>query len=173
MIVSTIFYIFLILLAIVLLCLAAVWIEKMFPGKQYDERQVLSRSKAHRLAYWVGFLYYMAVVMILLYQVDGERTVEPYLLVLGGIFLQEIVIHTYCLITHAALPLSQNAAPSIVGFFIMGVMNLLAFWGQYQRYGVMRPVGHSTITYIYLVSGIGFMYLAVLHLIQALRKDED
>lgn len=173
MIASTIVFILLVLLGIVLLCLAAVWIEKKFPGKQYDERQILARSKAHRLAYWVGFVYSMAVVMILIYQVDGKKTVEPYLLVLGGVFLQEIVIHTYCLITHAALPLSQNPAPTIAGFIIIGITHVITFWVHYKRYGTMLTVGQSTITYIYLITGIGFLYLALLHLIQTLRKDGD
>ncbi len=173
MIVSTIVIILLLLLGNVLLCFAAVWFEKKFPGRQYDERQILARSKAHRLAYWVGFVYYMVVVMILIYQVEGTKTVEPYLLVLGGVFLQELVIHTYCLITHAALPLSQNPAPTIAGFIFMGITHILTFWVHYKRYGTILTVGQSTIVYVYLITGIGFLYLALLHLIQALRKDGD
>ena len=38
-----------ILLGIVLLCLGVIYLEKRIPVKQYDERQLSARARAHRL----------------------------------------------------------------------------------------------------------------------------
>ena len=101
---------------VIVLCAAAVWIEKKFPGKEYDERQKAARGRGYRLSFWVGFAYFVGVALVLLQQVDGEKTVEPYLLVFIGLMLQGVVEHTYCLFTHSALPLSQNRVATVLGY---------------------------------------------------------
>jgi len=105
---SVLLFILFSLLAVVGVCFLAKWLEKTFPGKKFDEMQTISRLKGYRLAFLVGFVYYLATVPILTGQVDGEKTIEPYLLVTGGFLLQAMVAYTYNLITHAAMPLGEN-----------------------------------------------------------------
>jgi len=54
-----------ILLGIVLLCLGVIYLEKKAPTKNYDERQLHARARAHRLSFWVGFIYSLLVVILL------------------------------------------------------------------------------------------------------------
>lgn len=39
-----------VLILLVLVCLGAVWLERRFPGKRFDERQKIARGNAYRLS---------------------------------------------------------------------------------------------------------------------------
>ena len=157
---------------VVALCVAAVWVEKVFPGKEYDERQKIAKGRGYRLGFWVGIAYYMGVALVLLWQVDGEKTVEPYLLVMAGVILQAIVDHTYCLLTHSALPLSQNRLWAISGYVVCGALHFTQFYIFSKRDGVSL-LGHGTAAWIWLIGGCCFLYLAALHMIQALLDRKE
>lgn len=161
-----------ILVLVIGLCAAAVWAEKKFPGKEYDERQKIAKGRGYRLSFWVGTIYYLGVVLVLIRQVDGEKTVEPYLLVLVGLILQAIVDHTYCLLTHSALPLSQNRVWAVFGHVTCGILQFIQFRIWKARDG-FALVGHGTSAWIALIAGCCFFYLAVLHIIQALLDRKE
>lgn len=157
---------------VIVLCAAAVWIEKKFPGKEYDERQKAARGRGYRLSFWVGFAYFVGVALVLLQQVDGEKTVEPYLLVFIGLMLQGVVEHTYCLFTHSALPLSQNRVATVLGYVTCGMLQFLQFHIWKARDG-FALVGHGSAAWIWLIAGCCIFYLTVLHIIQAFVERKE
>ena len=184
---SVILFILLSLAAVVAVCFLAKWLEKTFPGKKYDEMQTISRLNGYRLAFLVGFLYYLVTVPILIGQVDGEKTIEPYLLVTGGVLLQLMVVHTYSLISHAALPLGENPLVSIGGNVLLGIIWMTSFRNEYGTYQdilhsdansilqleSLGLTGHSSITWFYLALSICFFYQALLHTIQYLHREKE
>ena len=184
MIKTAILFILLSLLAVVAVCFLAAWLEKAFPGKKFDEMQMLHRYRSYRLAFLVGFLYYLALSPVLIAQVDGEKIVEPYFIVMCGILLQLMVVHTYCLIHHAALPLSdKNPLVSMIGNFVMGFLWLTSFRNQYEQYQAalnseanallqLEPLGltgRPAMVWLYLAFSVCFFYMAVLHTIAFVR----
>ncbi len=168
-----------VLLGIVLLCIAVVWLEKKFPGKRFDEMQTLSRLKGHRVAFWFGMLYYLVTVPILIGQVDGEKTIEPYLLVTIGFLLQMMVLNTYCLLTHSSLPLGDNPLVAIGGNAFIGSTQLFIFrdgLADYQFHEVpfeLPLIGRSSILWFHLIFAVCFFYIALLHAIQLLRDRKE
>ena len=157
-----------ILLGIVLLCLGVIYLDKTMPAKNYDERQLSARARAHRLSFWVGFVYYLGVVILLMRQVDGEKKVEPFLLVFAGLILQALVLHTYSILSDAALPLSERPLYPITCFTFAGCLQLTQFFVDLDG-SIPGLVGREAADWVFLMTGIGFLYLAVLHLIQWLR----
>lgn len=160
------------LVAIVLVCLAAVWVEKKYPSENYDERQKLARGQASSLSLGIGAVYFIGTLIVMVRQVDGVKTIEPYLLVLAGLLLMVMVDHTYCVICHAALPLSQKPIMNIVCYTLCGLIDL---W--YFDYGLalipLSLVGKGTKPLVYLLLGIAFLYLALTHTIQFLRSRKE
>ncbi len=161
-----------ILAAIVVLCIGTVWVERKFPGESYDERQKLSRGNAYRLSFWLGFFYSLIMVVILIRQVEGEKTVEPYLLIFFGVFIQAVVYHTYCVLTHSALPLSEKPGVAIAGYALCGLMQLWNI-GDKAELLPLTFVGKASSIWINIVSGAGFLYLALMHTINLLRKEKE
>ena len=163
------------LAGIVLLCLAVIFLEKRSKSKRFDEMQTISRLRGTRAAFWFGFLYFLVTVPILINQVDGEKTIEPYLLVSIGFLMQMMVDHTYCLLTHAALPLGENPLVAIGGNAFIGLTQLFIFRNgldDYQFFGVpfaQTLVGKSSILWFHLVFAICFFYIALLHVIGLIR----
>lgn len=169
---STVLYILLVLVCVVLLCLAAVWLEKRYPVEEYDERQKAARGRAYRLSTITGLVYYTCVAFVLIFQVDGKKTIEPFLLVVMGIILQGLVLHTYSILSHAALPLSGKPVATILSSLFCGILQLFAFSVHYRQYSV-DLVGHGTSAWVFLIAGISFFYFALMHIIQLLwdRKE--
>lgn len=161
-----------ILLGIVLLCLGVIYLEKRIPGKNYDERQNQSRARAHRLSFWVGFAYFLAVVILLIQQVDGGKKVEPFLLVFTGLILQALVLHTYSIFSDAALSLAEKPWVAIVCFALVGCMQLTQFI-MGCRQGIPGLTGREAADWIFMMTGTGFLYLSILHLIQWLRRERS
>nr|MBQ8243891.1 hypothetical protein [Oscillospiraceae bacterium] len=161
--------ILLVFAAIVLLCAGVIWLERKFPSDEYDERQKLAQGRASRLGFLTGILYFGAVTVVLLQQVEGEKTIEPWLLVCIGFFLMIMVDHTYCFLTHAALPLSQKPMTSIVCY---GVAGAIQVWYTVDavEWVPLSLTGHGTGGWIHLLTGISFLYLSLMHLIQYLRS---
>ena len=161
-----------ILLGIVLLCLGVIYLERKAPSDEFDERQKLMRGNAHRLSLMVGFVYYLVVTMVLLLQVDGEKTVEPFLLIFFGLELQLLVLHTYCLLTHSALPLSEKPVTAIVCYSLSGLIQLGYIYNRLGDFP-LAMVGHGSAGWIHLTGGMFFIYLALMHLIRLLWKEKE
>ena len=164
--------ILMVLACIVLLCFGAVWMEKRYPVEEYDERQKAARGRGYRLSSWTGILYYTFVALVLIRQVVGEKTVEPWLLVVIGILLQALVLHTYALLSHAALPVSGRPLLMVFSHLFCGILQFITFSMHREQYS-MSLVGYGTSAWIFLIAGIGFFYLAALYLIQYLRDRKE
>lgn len=171
-IISAIGIILLVLACIVILCFAAVWLEKRYPVEDYDERQKAARGRGYRLSFWTGIVYYLIVALVLIRQVNGEKTIEPWLLVVIGILLQALVQHTYALLSHAALPLSGKPLVMVFSNLFCGMLQFINFSMHREQYS-MSLVGYGTSAWIFLIAGIGFFYLAALYLIQYLRDRKE
>ena len=171
-IISAIGIILLVLACIVILCFAAVWLEKRYPVEDYDERQKAARGRGYRLSFWTGIVYYLIVALVLIRQVNGEKTIEPWLLVVIGILLQALVLHTYALLSHAALPLSGKPLVMVFSNLFCGMLQFINFSMHREQYS-MSLVGYGTSAWIFLIAGIGFFYLAALYLIQYLQDRKE
>lgn len=163
-----------ILCAVAVFCVMVVQLEKVLPGKSYDERQMQVRGRAYRFSHWTTFLYFLVAAVILIPQVEtGEIKVEGYLLIFGGIMLQTISFHCYCLLNHAALPLGQKPLPAILGYVVNGVIWLgMTVMGQDHWEG-MPLTGQGSAKWIYLLTGVTFLALAAMHLIRLLWKEKE
>jgi len=159
-------------IGIIVLCFAVQWLEKHYPSEEFDERQKLCRYRAGRLGQWVGLIYYLIVAVILVGQVDGEKTIEPFLLVMLGIVLQVTVDHTYCLLTHSALPFSQKRTAAIAGYLFCGVLQILSFAISHDIHP-LSLTGHGSSGWVNLIVGIDFLYLALMHVLQLLWREKD
>lgn len=161
-----------VLVGIILLCLGCIWIEKHHPSDEYDERQKLVRGRASSLSLVIGLLYLVGILVVLNNQIDGEKTVEPYLLVTVGILLMAMVDHTYCLLGNAALPLSQKPIWAIAGYTAMGIRCLWRFsWGM--ELFTLSLSGDGSKPLPYLLMGVTAFYLALMHIIQFLRDRKE
>ena len=158
--------------AIIALCAFAVYLEKHFPSDTFDERQKLSRGRAYRLSNFVSYLYFAVIAIYLLRQVDGEKSVEPYLLVYFGLMLQAMVDHTYCLMTHSALPLTQKRSMAIFSYLFSGAIFTTMFFMHQKQYGISF-VGHGTSALLFLMTGICFLYLVLIHIIQLILERKE
>ena len=156
----------------VLLCAGVIWLEKRFPSAEYDERQKQAKGNASRLGIIVGMLYFAVVTAVLIRQVEEPKTVEPYLLVFVGILLMMTVDHTYCFLTHASLPLSQKPITAILCYASSGVVQLVYIWNALDRFP-LSLVGYGSAGWIHLLTGIVFLYLSVMHLVQYLRDRKE
>lgn len=161
-----------VLVAIILFCLVNMWIEKRYPSEDYDERQKLVQGRASSLGMGIGLIYLVVVMGILINQVDKEKTIEPFLLVLWGFLLPIMVDHTYCFIGQAALPLSQKPLWNIISYAILGVLHLWKF-GNGLKLFPLSFVGKGASSWIYLSTGICFLYLSLMHIIQFLRDRKE
>jgi uncharacterized membrane protein len=161
-----------VLVGIVLLCLGVTRMEKTAKSSEYDERQQSVRGRGYRLAYWVGFVYLLVSIPMLVGYTEGEKKVEPYLLVLCGVMLQNLVFHAYCLLNHAALPMSQKPLFTALGFLLCGILWLCSSYNA-QQHNPLALVGHGSDGWTYLMVAFTFLSMALMHLIQLLRREKE
>ena len=161
-----------VLAGIVLLCLAVTRMEKTAKSSEYDERQRLVRGRGHRLVNMVGFAYMLLILPELIRQVEGEKTVEAYLLVFGGFMLLTVVFHVYCFINHAAMPLSSKPLAVIPCYLIIGVMYLVPF-RNIQRWSDISFVGQTSMGIFDLMMSFYWLTLAALHIIEIFRREKE
>lgn len=157
------------LVLLVALCAVVIFMERRFPSEKYDERQKQARGNAYRLSFWVGAIYYLAIMTVMIFQVENEKAVEPFLLVFGGLILQIMVMHIYCILTHSALPLSEKPRVAIAGYFVCGLLQLLT-----NNYSELFPlVGKGSEAWVRLMVAVSFFALAVMHVINRMRRERE
>ncbi len=159
--------------ALFLLCLAVLWWEKNWRSDRYDERQQISRNKSYRLAFWLGFLYYGSAAVYLISQVEGEKKIEPYLLLFFGIMFQALVTHIYGLLTGSALPFSQKPGWMVLCYLFMGFTRVMSLRMWHNRGLTISLTGQGTILWVDLLIAVISFVLAALYLISALRKEKE
>ncbi len=157
------------LAAVVLLCFAALWMEKAFPGKSYDERQMKARGNGYRLGFFVGLLWMFGCAAYLTFTENSENMA---LLLFLGFMTQTLTFHIYCLATHAALPMSEKPLTAILSYGILAVfdgVNVVLASQIDQRW----PEKPQVNTWIQLSMAVGFGALSIMHLIQYLRDRKE
>lgn len=154
---------------IILLCFGVLWLERNFPMKTYDERQQVSRGKAYRLSFFVGAIWWFVSIVYLTFGGNSDNV----LLVLWlGFFVQAMTFHMYCLLTHAALPLSQKPMTTILSYGLMAVVygaNALMANSIDNRWSDKPPVN----TWLHLSLAVFAGALSIMHLIQYLRDKKE
>ena len=157
-------WILLIFAALAVLCAAVIWAERKFPGKKYDERQMLARGKAYRLALAVSTVYFTVVGVYLTFHTGEDLPVEPYILIFFGIVLQAQVCHIYCLLTHAALPLGEKPGVAITCYFALGILYLI----QCLRWESLTFTGLQASAWGQLLCAVTFLELGAIHLFRVI-----
>ena len=157
------------LLALVLICIAVIWLERKFPSEKYDERQKQARGNAHRVSFTLGMVYYLVILAIMIRQVDQPKIVEPYLLLFMGILLQVMTVHIYCILTHAALPLSEKPGLAVGSYLLCAICHLLS--NDFTK--PMPFVGRGSERWVWLAGMISFFALAIMHGISLMRREKE
>ena len=167
-VVSAIGVLFLVFLAIILLCLTVIWLEKRFPGKSHDERQDRSQGRACRLSFYIGLLYYGFVTMLLMALQRQGKTIEPYLLVFGGILLQVAVYRIFCMITQSFMRTYQKPMGAILFDMIMGTVAILCYRIS-AKHNLLEEMGYpASFEWIFLILAVMFMFFVVCWVFQLL-----
>ncbi len=159
---------------VVLACCLALYADRNFASEKYDERQQIERGNAYRFSFYVGTVYYMALLVYFVFH-TGENAwaLEPFVLLMIGMLLQLQSFHIYCVMTHSALPLGEKPVPMIVGYTILGGMYLLQYYGQYVPENTVGITGAMSYNLFRLLISLDFFSLAVLHLISLLWKEKE
>lgn len=160
-----------VLAGIVLLCAGGIRWEKRHSGDQdeeYDERQKYARGNAYRLSFYVSFCYYLGLLWCMRFMEELESV---YMLLFVGVGLQLMVFHIYCLLSHAALPLSETDKPWRViyvysGLAVLAVIDFLKFAVFGKAEGLTELSGNAVRSLILCVT---WGSLALMHLIQYFR----
>ena len=150
---------------IFVICALAIWIEKKYPGEKYDERQKQARGNAYRLTVICGMVYHiLAAVVCGMEDVSGDIW---FMLIMYGVIGEAMILHVYCFLTHAAMPLDERPVFTMIAWLIMGVVYVLQY--------VIRPVpaGAGLIGYAQLVAGCCFLLLSAMHLISYIRQKRE
>ncbi|MBE6961091.1 MAG: hypothetical protein E7445_01345 [Ruminococcaceae bacterium] len=152
----------------------AVWYQKKYPPREYDERQALAQGEAARQSMWIGTIYFLALFASYGYRglvYDAElRAMEVALAIMVGMEASLLVNHTYCLLKHAALPMNQKPRGMMVSYLGLGVVDLLNY---YLRCWLYPGKGNQLEGYLYLIIGVGASCLGVLYLIEWLRQRKE
>ena len=162
----------LVLVGVVIYCYGSIWLEKQAHSEFYDERQLLVRGRAYQLSSRVAELCCQAMVSVFIFQVDGEKVIEPYLAVIGTFVIKSLVFHTYCTINHAALPMSQKPIVNFVVF--LGLGSTWLFDGvRYQQLRPLSLTGYGSWGVAELLGACYLLAIALLYLIQVLRREKE
>ncbi len=168
---------FLLVCGLTLLLLGICWVvlrlQKRFPSKKYDERQMAARGKAFQFAFWVGALYDLVIVAILTYTYGSASEIAaPYLLFFVGYYLRALAAQFYCLLTHSALPLSNNPWASCIGLFCCALIwaaMLLTRRGSHN----LTLTGEGSILWVYILAVAAFLAMALMQLAALLRREKE
>ena len=150
---------------VTVLCAGGTWLEKKSTIRDYDERQMKIRGKAYRLVCLTGAVYFTPVVIWQMLLADsGLTSSHTYLVLFLGVWGLVLLFYTYCLWNGAALPLTDKHPWAIGVCLLFGGYEIVKFIG----YGSELRVAQMGM--VPLLMGAGFLYLAVLHLIQHLKE---
>lgn len=161
-----------VLVGIVLFCFGATWLEKQKHGDFYDERQLVVRGRAYELAFKVSEFCFLPMIALFVYQVDDEKFVEPYLVVIACFAIKSLVFHTYCMMNHAALPVSQKPFINFVGFLVMGGFAVRSFIRSVEDCP-LSLVGYGSWGVAVLLFALYLFFIALMYLLQLLRQEKE
>ncbi len=153
---------------IVLICKAALWLERYFPGEEYDERQKIARGNAYRVYFYVSIIWLLLGLCLWIW-LEEEWLFQFFAL---GIQIQIMTFNIYCFLTHADMPLSSKPKVMIRGNAAMAVY----FWIQTViavRQNAQWPEKAPISALFRLSIAVGFAFMAILYLIQHLRDQKE
>ncbi len=167
-----------ILAAVAGICGVSVWLGKRYGSERFDERQKIAKGEAYRVSFWVGFVYYGAVALYFIPQVNyGQPRTEPkidgYLLVYLGLMLQIWILHIYDLMTDSVLPLGEKPLVIAAADIMNGFLWLRSFESWNERYPGMQMTGEGGAKWIWLVSAVTSFLLAAVYLLSMLRRNRE
>lgn len=157
------------ILVLAALCWGIRWLEREVPLERYDERQNLARGNAYRISFWVGMVWYVATIFCVM---SEAMPVDGWLLIFVGLMLQIMVFHIYCLLSSAALPLSQKPVPTIIIYCIFGAGQAMDVCFYASSLGTPLT-GRGSNVWAHLVGAVCFFSLAIMHLISLLWKEKE
>ena len=76
-----------------------------------------------------------------------------------------MVDHTYCLLCHVALPFSQKGISTAICYLICGLVDIGQFALRKNWVETISWVGKGTQPLFYLLMGVTFLYLGLMHAI--------
>lgn len=162
----------LLLAAVMLIALLAVLLLRPKRNKEqpdYDERQVAVRGRAYTISWWVGILYFFAVAVW--NARAGELPVETHLVILFGLLLQCVVLHTYAIVNDAFLSLRERSGSIGLMYLLLGACQMVYFFTN--RMENLSWKGEGAFGWLNLVLGVCFLYQGALVLLwPKLRKEE-
>lgn len=142
------------------------FLEGIFPGKGFDERQMQAHAKAYQHAFMLGIVYYF-VVWLVIDQTDPDiETVK--LLMLMGILLQAEASFAYMLLTDAVLPFSEKPTMMFLLFFLMS-----AIWlrDAFRSVSIEQQMFDTTdIPWGQLLLSVSWLFLGVIYLVSWLKE---
>lgn len=168
------FLIWLSLVAVVValagICWLCLFLERKFPSKQYDERQLQARYKGYRFGFWVGIVYYF--VAWVLTDILGKLADYSTELIFVGLMVQLLAGVIYMMLTGANLPLSQKPTPYLFALFfaVSGFSVINAYRSIRCEIGLY---GEYQIPWKELVISVVWFALGVVYLISWLTRDRD
>lgn len=160
----------LVLLLIPAICLAVVLAEKKAPSKEYDERQEQARGRAYRLCFWFDLVYFG---LVMCWQKNAEvffpDSAPVYIVIYAGLLLTVMLFLTYCAISAAMFSNNPKQSPVwvTVCFLILGAGQLDEFFmDEAAKTGWPLPLGEENDWWFPLLTGIFFLYLGLLGVVQ-------
>ena len=157
------------LLGITALCWYRLWIEKKAPSDDYDERQKIEQGKANGITMLTGLIYF---VVLMCWMERGTLPADPRFLIFVGILLELMVYHIYCLMTHAALPLSRKPKSAIGSYVTLGIIWTLRACMYDPAWG-MDLHGTGVGFWRFVLTAFCAFSLAAMHLISYLRDKKE
>lgn len=158
-----------VLLAMVLLCMAAIWLEKKAPGEDYDERQKIARGNAYRLSFFVGAFYFLGLFF---YLEISKKLDHVVFWLFVGMELQLMTFHIYCLLKRSALPFSKKPLHSAISYGLLAVLWVVNFF-SWRRADSRFAMGITDNTLMQLILAVSFGALSVMYLISHFWKEKE
>ena len=88
---------------LIALCVLVVALEKRYPSKEYDERQLTARGNGYRFGFWVGiFCQFLGIMAAMLYTKVEQYNMDGLLLIgYCCLVIPMAAFFTYCLLKDA------------------------------------------------------------------------
>lgn len=147
-------------------CALVITLERKYPSKDYDERQLTVRGNGYRLGFCVGiFCQFFGLIAVILYTKGGQHNTEG-LLLIGGccLLIPAAAFFTYCLLKDALLPRWGDAKREAALFGVLAAAQFTQAFSDQQLFSRKEP------RWFFFIAGIFFVYLAALHIFYFLRQ---
>lgn len=159
------------------------WVEKVRPGKEYDERQQMLRGQAYRFAFFVGAGCFLVGFFCMEWGGTPELKTSTVLFIC--LLVQLTAFHVYCMLKDVALPLGDKGWLTVIGYACIGVSNLMNYRNKrqyieaYEQYikvepdtTLPAPAGGPDLV-VFQILGIAALILAAMHILRMMWNDRE